>query len=226
MKICDDCHNIVSDEDGLQLENRFYCKSGGCQKEYLDEVFEEQVVPDLMRTGTVVGYRGRKKNMLRGYHKGPAEFFKACEKCHKVQDAGGRYYYYYGYLGASPEGVTADQVVALRDTQYLLAGRESAFLCQRCANRPRWLNALWIFLPLLLAIIVFAGLVYTATIEFTEITCLTIGFVVIGYLILMRKFLRGKPDLPERVAIDLKKKSLQGKGFNVFLTETQFKKLY
>jgi len=38
--------------------------------------------------------------------------------------------------------------------------------------------------------------------------------------------LRGKPDLPERVAIDLKKKSLQGKGFNVFLTETQFKKLY
>ncbi len=175
MKICNYCHNVVPDDDGIQVEKKFYCISGGCQKEYLDEVFDKQVLPDLMRTGTVIGYSSSRNKFPRGYHSAPAEFFKACEKCHKVHDTGTRYYFYYGYMGAAPEGVTPDKVVGLSNTGYLLAGRDYVFLCRSCAKGPIWNRA---------------------------------------------------DDFPEKLAIEIKKKPLQEKGFNAYLTETEFRKIF
>jgi hypothetical protein len=43
------------DDDGLELtDGRFFCKSGGCQTQFLTGVYESEVKPDLLRQGGII----------------------------------------------------------------------------------------------------------------------------------------------------------------------------
>jgi hypothetical protein len=52
-----------------------------------------------------------------------------------------------------------------------------------------------------------------------------LGLTLLGILILIIPRLGSEKEIPERLAIRIKKKELRQQGFNVFLTNKQFAKL-
>ena len=228
MKICSTCHNIVTDSDGMKLANgNFYCESSGCKKEYLDEVFEKQVIPDLMRTGTVLRIGSSSKPLkFQTFHKGPAEFFKKCENCQKVRNEGHRYYFYYGYKDAAPANVPPEHSVRLGKSDYLIAGRESAYLCTHCVKRPQQMSALWKIIVLLLALPTIGYLLYSLNTKYLQYFFLGIFLPILGFIVYLIFTLKDNPEQAERLAIRLKQKPFLQQGFTTFLSESNFKKLY
>jgi len=227
MKTCTSCGRTVTDDDGLALnDGSFYCKSGGCQKKFLDGVFEKEVVPDLIRSGGKVVRLVDEKQPAQSsaipvLENAPAEFNRECELCHKVEMDGSRYRFYYG---KKTDKSFIDALLSLRgiSSPPLIKDRESAWICRKCTNRRATL------LRGIMAFLLVVGIVLIGTLFlYPPISIYTtpFGLLALGIFFIMVDKLRGDKEIPERLAIRIKKKALRQQGFDVFLTNKQFAKL-
>ena len=228
MKICYECHNIVADDDGMELnDGSFYCASSGCKKEYLDEVVENQVIPDLMRTGTVLRMGSSSKPFkFPSFHKTPAALFATCENCGRKVDVGQRHFFYYGYQAAAPANVPPDRYVRLGKTDFLIAGRGSAMLCDICIKRPQRQRLYKKIGLSILGIIAFPGIYYLLAPKSPQYLCLALPVLVIAIAIFLARTYKDDPTSGDNLAIQLKQAPLLAQGFGMLVSEYNFKDLW
>jgi hypothetical protein len=234
MKTCSSCGRVVADGDGLELKDGiFYCKSGGCQKRFLDGVVANQVIPDIQRSGgQVVGLSSLEKpdkvpatqvatSAPPMADSSSAEFNQQCEVCHTVQVEGNRYRFFYG---KKTDKSLIGAVLAMRGTgdPPLIRERGSAWICRKCASMQVTLR--WVLMVLLvlvsIGLIGAASMLPTASLVFTPL-----GLILLGIFVILLPRLGGKNDILEKKAIQLKRKELRRQGYDVFLTNKQFNKL-
>ena len=231
MKTCTSCGRTVADDDGLALtDGSFYCKSGGCQKRFLDSVVDNQVIPDIIRSGgRVVKFVDEGKpapsSALPGMGGSPAESNRECELCHKIQVEGCRYYFYYG---KKTDTSIFDFLLKLRgiSSPPLIKDRGSAWICRKCTNLRKTtlygLMAILLLVSVPSLIVIFSN---PSALDLMSLTIAAVGFWSLGIFFIMFDRLRGKNEITERLAIRLKKKELRKQGYKVFLTNRQFAKL-
>jgi hypothetical protein len=228
MKTCTSCGRVIADDDGLELtDGSFYCKSGGCQKKLLDGVFEKEVVPDIIHSGgRVVKFvdqeRPAQKSAIPVLDDEPTELNHECEFCHKVQVDGSRYCFYYG---KKTDTSFFDTLLSLRgiSSPPLIKDRGSAWICQKCTNLHKTQRRIILVSLLLIEVLLLAaGFLQTPL----GLFLLALGILLLGILIIILPRMGGEKEIPERLAIRIKKKELRQKGFNVFLTNKQFAKLH
>ena len=227
MKTCTSCGRAIADDDGLELtDGSFYCKSGGCQKRFVDGVFEKEVIPDIINSGGQVVkfvYEDKpiQKSAIPVLDDVPAEFNRECECCHKVQIDGSRYRFYYG---KKTDTSFLDTILSLRgiSSPPLIKDRGSAWLCRKCTGRHKTQRRLLLASLLLIEVLLLAaGFLQTPL----GLFLLALGLLLLGILIIILPRMGGEKEIPERLAIRIKKKELRQQGFNVFLTNKQFAKL-
>lgn len=228
MKTCTACGRTVPDDDGLELtDGSFYCRSGGCQKRMLDGVFEKEVIPDILRSGgRVVGMVGESESPQRSSAAvsgaAPAEFNQRCEVCHKVQVGGSRYSFYYGN---KPKKDFADFLLQLRGIKQppVFKDRGSAWICHKCTSRRSTL------LHFLMAFFLVFGLLCIVLLIIDPSVSLLLApilFLSMGIFVILYDKYRGDKEIPQRMAIKIRKGELKKQGYDVFLTDRQFAKLH
>lgn len=226
MKTYSSCGRIVADEDGLELtDGRFFCKSGGCQKSFLDRVVDEEVIPDIIASGgKVVRMVDSEKPAIKNepvvIRSGASQSSSSCEGCHKVQVAGDYYRFYYGrktgssFLNIlSPFGYNSPPVIK---------DQASVWICRKCTGQRKAVLYGLMGLLLILSLLLIAAYLLnpSASILFLPVA----AFSLAGLLFMFERFL-GKNEISERLAIRFRKHALREQGYNIFLTNKQFARL-
>ena len=216
MKTCSACGKAVSNEDGLQLtDGRFFCTSGGCKKRFLDQVVEEEVVPDILRSGGRVVRYGNPKQSSVTQHPGYAAWnADDCERCH--QSLAPLHTYTISYAQRKIRFRTINRF--LRGDGWRpfdqLAGHTSAQICDRCVNGRRRLSLTILFF--LLASLVVTYMIISTN-QHLQLFFLPIAFILLGvYFILIPP--ASKTETGDRFTIQLKRQALREQGYRVFLT--------
>lgn len=226
MKTCSSCGRTVADDDGLELtDGRFFCQSGGCQQRFLSSVVDNEVIPDIIRSGgkvvKFVSEKPAQKQELPVLEDGPAEFNRQCELCHQVQFDGSRYRFYYGKKTDTSFLDTLLSLFGYRSPP-LIKDRDSVWICRKCTNRrTAQLRGLMAFLLLISLPLLASSFLYPSG----SLFLLPLGLLSLGIFFILFDQLRGDKEIPERLAIRIKKKSLRQQGYNIFLTNKQFAKL-
>jgi hypothetical protein len=199
---------------------------GGCQKKLLDGVVEKEVIPDILNSGgRVVKFvneeKPAQKSAIPLSEGEPVEFNRECELCHKIQVDGSRYRFYYG---KKTDTSFIDTLQTLRgiSSPPLIKDRGSAWICQKCTNLHKTQRRIIIgSLLLVLVLLLAAGFLQFPISLFAG----SLGLILLGIFIIILPRLGSEKEIPEHLAIQIKKKELSQQGYNVFLTNKQFAKL-
>ncbi len=219
MKVCSSCGRSIQDDDGLQLiDGRFFCKSGGCEKRFLDSVADETVVPDILQSGEKVAQFTRPE--APAAPETPAASLQTCELCHRVHSGGHSYRFYYG---KDPDTSFLDRLLKLVGiaSPPVIAGRESVWICPNCVGLRKWLS--YGLLAILLVIFAFLFVDFIGKMSLSP-ALMPLSPAALGLCFILLPP-RGEQETAERLAIGIKKRILRQKGYNVFLTNRQFSKL-
>jgi len=146
---------------------------------------------------------------------------EACEVC-GLTKPGNSYVFYYGHkLGTrSWSEYTPTGFATTEETRYRMAGSDSAFICTRCI-RVETLRSIGLFilsltLPLvLLPLFLWLGRTVSELFKFGALICACCAAGAVGGG--LGWLLRGR-EIGSKLAIELRKKDLSGRGFSAFLT--------
>jgi hypothetical protein len=227
MKTCSSCGRSVADEDGFELKDgRFYCKSGGCQKKFLDGIVENEVISDITHSGgrviKLVDTEKPVQNSTIPVSKDVStKSNQECELCHKDQVEGNLYRFYYGKKTGTS---FIDTLLALRgiSSPPLIKDHGSVWICRRCTNFHVTQRRMLLASVLLVAVLLLAAWFLQPPVS---LLLPPLGLILVGISILFLIRLGGEKEIPERLAIRIRKKELRQQGYNVFLTKKQFAKL-
>lgn len=151
-----------------------------------------------------------------------------CDKCRQEREDGQTYQFYYGTKGRPTKSIERGGI--LTRTPYQVAGQASVWICRRCFFVRYWLPlGLSVAAVLILGLFVLflaLGLIFAEQPVrpfAAPMLCVSAGFLALGAgIVVIARSSQRQTNFGERLAIRIKRQSLERQGYNVFLTTDQY----
>jgi hypothetical protein len=153
-----------------------------------------------------------------------------CQNCHREREHGRMHEFHYGRMVSSTEGIDWGKLARIRRTNYLMAGQDSAWICNRCSGRffSVMLGAYLAMSPVFLALAI--GLANAAPDGTTpnfilgSSVCCGLPWLLAGVVLLIQKEpLRTR--FGEQYAIRAKREILRRQGYDAFFTTSEYRRM-